>query len=404
MLSNFYEKLFPAFSSKIKIFDGGMGTELERQGAKINDSELWSTKILLGSPSLIKNVHKSFLQNGARIIGTTSYQLSPETLDRFCCDRQKQQRGEKSSSSPASETLDVNTVCQKAVTVAAEAISEFSKLRGENDDDDDQKKKKQSDDPCFIFGCLGSIGSSLPDGKEFSGDYPQECLTGEYMMNFHLERIVALVSNPTVDALLLETQPRLDEVMFVLLKVLPRAFYDAQRSIPIFVSFSAKKDPSTGKIVTGHGDDLETCYSTLLTMSRQSSSSFQALGGVGCNCSSPEVVEEAFQIFAKLYDATRENPDNNNKTESCSCFIGYPNAGEIFDGKTRDWRMPTEEEQRTLGVKAHSSLGEWFASSKIFDDFKRRTDEKKSIKLIIGGCCRTTPERDIASLAKVVMV
>ena len=371
MLSQFYQKLFPSSSSSsnIRIFDGGMGTELERLGVKINDSDLWSTKVLLETPALIKKVHKSFLVNGANIIGTTTYQLSPETLKNYF------------ASSSSEKPEDVNSVCQKAITVAKEAIEEVKKEKAETENN-----------TFFIFGCVGSIGSSLPNGNEFSGKYPQECLTEEYMMKFHLDRIVALVSNPNVDALLIETQPRLDEVIFLLTKVIPQAFYDAQRSIPVFVSFCCFMDPKTKTIVNGSGEDLEKCYSTLFNLNQ----SKKMLAGLGCNCSSPEVVEGAFEIFSKLLSVLSNNSNDEDQEETCSCFIGYPNRGEIFDGDTRDWREPTKEEQETLGVKPHQSLGEWFSNSKI------PQDKKKNIKLILGGCCRTTPENDIGSLAKMV--
>lgn len=38
------------------VLDGAMATELERKGCNLNDS-LWSAKILMEEPELIKQVH-----------------------------------------------------------------------------------------------------------------------------------------------------------------------------------------------------------------------------------------------------------------------------------------------------------------------------------------------------------
>ncbi|KAL1299483.1 hypothetical protein AAHE18_18G113800 [Arachis hypogaea] len=49
--------------------------ELERKGADLNDP-LWSAKCLLSSPPLIREVHLDYLENGADIIITASYQAT----------------------------------------------------------------------------------------------------------------------------------------------------------------------------------------------------------------------------------------------------------------------------------------------------------------------------------------
>ncbi len=41
------------------VLDGAMATELERKGCDLNDS-LWSAKILLEEPNLIKQVHTDY--------------------------------------------------------------------------------------------------------------------------------------------------------------------------------------------------------------------------------------------------------------------------------------------------------------------------------------------------------
>jgi len=57
------------------IIDGGMGSELERNGCNVSDS-LWSGRVLLESPSEIARVHRAYLEAGAQVLITASYQVS----------------------------------------------------------------------------------------------------------------------------------------------------------------------------------------------------------------------------------------------------------------------------------------------------------------------------------------
>lgn len=57
------------------VVDGALGTELEKRGANLND-KLWSAKILIEDPQLIKDVHLSYFKAGADFATTASYQAS----------------------------------------------------------------------------------------------------------------------------------------------------------------------------------------------------------------------------------------------------------------------------------------------------------------------------------------
>jgi len=58
------------------ILDGAMGTELERQarlGASVSDSCRWNFDLNLTAPSLVRSVHRAYLEAGADIVTTNSY-------------------------------------------------------------------------------------------------------------------------------------------------------------------------------------------------------------------------------------------------------------------------------------------------------------------------------------------
>ena len=57
------------------ILDGALATELEARGANLNHA-LWSAKLLSEDPALIQKVHENYLEVGANVISTASYQAS----------------------------------------------------------------------------------------------------------------------------------------------------------------------------------------------------------------------------------------------------------------------------------------------------------------------------------------
>ena len=57
------------------VLDGGLATALEARGCDLDD-ELWSARILIEAPELIRDVHRDFLAAGADCITTSSYQAS----------------------------------------------------------------------------------------------------------------------------------------------------------------------------------------------------------------------------------------------------------------------------------------------------------------------------------------
>jgi homocysteine S-methyltransferase len=59
------------------LLDGGLATAMEKYGADLDD-ELWSAKMLIEAPELIRQVHSEFLDAGADVIATATYQASFE--------------------------------------------------------------------------------------------------------------------------------------------------------------------------------------------------------------------------------------------------------------------------------------------------------------------------------------
>src|SRR5829696_8257371 len=59
------------------VLDGAMATELERRGCDLNDP-LWSARVLVEAPELIRQVHADYFAAGADCAITASYQATFE--------------------------------------------------------------------------------------------------------------------------------------------------------------------------------------------------------------------------------------------------------------------------------------------------------------------------------------
>jgi homocysteine S-methyltransferase len=70
----------------VLVLDGGLATTLEEAGADLSD-ELWSARLLLDDPSAIVEVHRAFLDAGADVIITASYQASVGASCDAACRR-----------------------------------------------------------------------------------------------------------------------------------------------------------------------------------------------------------------------------------------------------------------------------------------------------------------------------
>ncbi|PNI06972.1 homocysteine S-methyltransferase [Arthrobacter sp. AFG7.2] len=163
-------------SRKILPADGALATQLEARGCNLDDP-LWSAKVLLDQPHLIKDVHLDYFRAGARVATTASYQATPQGFAA---------RGIREQ-----EALELVAL---SVRLADEARREH--LAGAPDGG-----------PLLVAGSVGPYGAYLADGSEYRGDY---VLTSTEFQDFHRPRIAALVE-AGVDFLACETLPSFAE-------------------------------------------------------------------------------------------------------------------------------------------------------------------------------------------------
>jgi S-methylmethionine-dependent homocysteine/selenocysteine methylase len=66
---------------RIVLTDGGMGQELLRRSGAA-PTPLWSARVLIDEPDLVRDLHADFIKAGARVITINTYAATPERLER----------------------------------------------------------------------------------------------------------------------------------------------------------------------------------------------------------------------------------------------------------------------------------------------------------------------------------
>lgn len=167
----------PSMPDRVMVIDGGFSTQLAfHVGSNIDGDPLWSARFNAVEPSAVVQSHLDFLENGAEIILTNTYQASVEGYTKYLnLDRE--------------QSIDL---IKSTVQLAHVARDKFLETRS------DQEKP-------LIFASIGPYGAHLHDGSEYTGSYATTVSTAA-MKKWHKVRIDACVE-AGVDGLAIETIP-----------------------------------------------------------------------------------------------------------------------------------------------------------------------------------------------------
>jgi homocysteine S-methyltransferase len=228
-------------SQSVVILDGALATELERRGCDLDDP-LWSARVLLETPDLIRQVHADYFLVGADCAITASYQA---TFEGFA------QRG--LSESQAADLM------QLSVQLALEARDAFWRVP------ENQIGRAKP----FVAASVGPYGAFLADGSEYRGDYG---LTELELMEFHRPRMAVLAASGA-DILACETIPSLLEATALarLLEEFP--------GMSAWISFSARDGSQVN-----NGETFAECVQALEL--------FPQVVAVGINCTAPQFIPD----------------------------------------------------------------------------------------------------------------
>lgn len=257
------------------IIDGGLSTELERLGAKF-DGPLWTGRTLLDDPTLIQTAHRNFIDAGAEVVITSSYQVS--------------RRGFLEIGLTAD---DADAALALSVTIA---------------------KKAAEGNEAKVAASIGPYGATLHDGSEYRGNYG---VSEEDLVKFHSERI-AVLESAGPDILLAETIPDLVEA-----NALAKALSKSQ--VPVWISFTA----GDGEVLWS-GDRIEDAVKAV--------SVIPGLQAVGFNCVNPELIPQLVaQVRSVSNIPIAIYPNKGGSWDSEAGEWSYQN-GKSLDAFWPEWK------------------------------------------------------------------
>ena len=230
------------------LIDGGLATQCEAMGCNI-DGNLWSGVLLRDDPQSIVAANRAYLDAGARIVTTASYQAS-----RY---------GFMQEGSSASEA---DRLVQSSVALARQARDEFV-------------RDNPGTPTPLIAASIGPYGAVLHDGSEYTGNYD---ISADELKEFHRERL-ELLDTSDVDLLACETIPSAAEAL-----VLSELLSDAHNSS--WISFSCR-------------DAIHLADGTPLAEVAGLFAEHPRVLAVGANCVPPDIV---VSLIATLRNAAPE--------------------------------------------------------------------------------------------------
>lgn len=221
--------------------DGGLSGELEKRGHDLSD-KLWSARLLRDEPTAIAQVHQDYVEAGARVLITSSYQAS--------------RQGFAAVGMSADEADDLMRL---SITLAKEVASAASHK-------------------VWVAASVGPYGAVLGGGQEYVGNYG---VSHDELVKFHSDR-TAVLASAKPDLFACETIPDIVEVN-ALLEVL--ANYS---EIPAWITMSCK-------------DGEHTCAGQDIADLATAVANHKNVVAIGVNCTKPEFVSS---LFSKLSEST----------------------------------------------------------------------------------------------------
>lgn len=271
------------------VLDGALATELERRGADLHDP-LWSARVLVEQPELIRQVHLDYFHAGADVATTASYQASFEGFAGRGLGAQEAER-----------------LMRLSVELALQAREEFWQAYVASPGSPPRRRP-------LVAASVGPWGAMRADGSEYRGYVG---MSEAELMAFHRPRLRVL-ADAGADLLACETIPCLAEARALarLLEELPGTC--------AWVSFSCRDAQHNSQ-----GEPWADCVAAL--------DGFASVAAIGINCTAPQHVA-ALVATARAHTAKP--------------IVVYPNAGEHYDPVSKQWQARPHGPQASFSDQA----------------------------------------------------
>jgi 5-methyltetrahydrofolate--homocysteine methyltransferase len=226
------ESFIEAAKKRVLLFDGAMGTEIQRLNPKTEDfpdgKEGFNDGLNLSRPEWIKQIHQSYLMAGADCIETNTFGSNKFKLAEY---------------GYGDETIEFN---KKAALLAKEVCDEFK------------------DKPRYIIGSMGPSGYLPSSNDPTLGEIPLY----EIQQAFMLQAEGLILGG--VDALLIETSQDILEVKLAI-EACHIAMENVAKRVPIIANVTLDQ---YGKMLLG--TNIQAAYTTVSDMN---------IDAFGLNCS-----------------------------------------------------------------------------------------------------------------------
>lgn len=266
------QTLTQALADRVVVLDGGLSTELEARGYDVS-GDLWSASLLREAPDAVVDAHRAFVEAGAEVVTTASYQA---TFEGFA--------------SAGLDAAQARRLMRLSVTLARDSGAPW------------------------VAASVGPYGAMLADGSEYTGTYARD-LGVDGLRAFHrprLELLADTVLRPSgqgdgADVLACETVPCLAEAEALVAEV-------ARLGVPAWLSLTTLTD-ADGRVTTRLGEDAAQAFALVAGVPE--------IVAVGVNCCDPVGALAAVRVAAGAAPGVP--------------VVAYPNSGELWDGAARRW-------------------------------------------------------------------
>jgi homocysteine S-methyltransferase len=278
--------LIEQFRNRVHVVDGALATELQARGVNI-DGPLWSGNALLNQPDNIEQLHYDYLQAGADVLITSSYQVSIHGM-----------------ADAGYTENEAEAALRRSVQLALNARRRFLDAR------------PNTQDPApLVAASIGPYGAFTADGGEYHGNYH---ISAGALLAFH-ERRFEVFAESEADLIAFETTPSLEEAR-VYAKLLNR-----WADTPAWISFSCRDGQHTC-----HGEHIADCARELDALPN--------VVAIGVNCTAPQHISSLLRYLKVGTDKPIVVYPNSGEQWDAEghCFAGTSHAEEL-PALTLEW-------------------------------------------------------------------
>jgi homocysteine S-methyltransferase len=405
------ERVAAASWDRILLLDGGVSTHLAAKVTATSNNndhnddnddntgacgafahkELWSSSLLLtesGRRDVLQG-HLDWLQlGGCNLISTVTYQ---------CHYHEKTWP----KANVIANESEMNELWKHGIQLASEALEQHASSSLSSSASSRRR-------PTFLVASSGCYGAALANGAEYTGDYGPN-VTVQDLLHFHrrkLQQIMAVAScceerdssvvTTAVDCIAIETVPSLLELkaLVQLLSEPETIAMFQQHHVAFWISLAC--------------GDVECLYDkTPLISALQVLQALPVdiLPAIGLNCSDYRHLSSLANILVTFIANEQQLVDGRGRPRA---LVLYPNSGEEWDAVAKVFKTKATTTSTTAAAAAAEPA---FVDCliQVIETVETRWREKTQFtttttlslpcypRIIVGGCCRTTPT-EIAAL------